>query len=170
MPGFVINGTGNQYPIPNTLETVRANRFIIEILGPITLREHLVVAKDFQIPKWTATKQEIPTTLMYKYAKGVNWGDASITFYDTMDPPILDSLNEWKDLVYSITNGIGVHGSGGYKQDTVLNELDGEGGIIRRIRLKNSWPVDVDFGKLSYADSNINLVNLSLSVDYVLFE
>jgi len=170
MPGFVINGTGNQYPIPNKLETVRAHRYIIEVLGPITMREHLVVAKDFQIPKWTVNKHEVVTTLTYKYAKGVNWGDATIVFYDTTSPPVLDSLNKWKDQVYTDTDGIGIHGSGGYKQDSILNELDGTGEIIRTIKLKNSWPIDVDYGKLSYADSNINLINLTLAVDYVEFE
>jgi hypothetical protein len=108
-------------------------------------------------------KQEITTTITYKYSKGVNWNDATIVFYDTKS--VLEQLHIWRDLVHTVNEGVLSHSD--YKKDSVIDELDGKGNVLRSIKLKNSWPLNIDYGKLSHADSNINLVELVLSTDYV---
>ena len=170
MPGFVIAGTGGESAgsgVPNTIETYRSHRWYISQLGPVIQRESLIVAKDVTLPKWTPEKQEIVgTSIVYKYAKSVKWSDVTIIFYDTMKNPILDQLQNWQNMVFTNINGIGIHGGNGYKQNSVILELDGSGEIQRNITLNNSWPLIIDYGKLSMTDSNIKLIELTLSLDY----
>jgi len=166
MPGFTINGFGNQREIPNNLETARNYRWYIRKLGPITSMRSLIVAKECTLPRWEPQKQEIEASLKYKYAKSINWSDVIISFYDTFTDPILDQLNKWRDKVYTNNAGVKKHGGGGYKDDTVILQLDGSGNEIREITLKGSWPLSIDQGKLSMADNNITLVEVTLSIDY----
>lgn len=169
MPGFVINGYGNQYPIHNNIETFRRHRWVIQQLGPITHRNVLIVANEITLPKWTPDKIEMVYSVEYKYAKNVKWSDCTISFYDALnDYSIIDELQDWRDKVHTIENGILKHSD--YKQDSVLIELDGKGSEARKCTLKGSWPISIDYGKLSMSDSTIKLVELTLSLDYAIFE
>ena len=171
MPGFFINGSGGDQLSPsNTIETHRKHRWLIEKLGPIdSFETAALIAESVQLPEVDIEQHDIKAALLtYKYAKGVKWGDATITFYDTTQ--ILSTIEkEWRDLVYTNAAGVLKHtpGSNGYKQDTTLQQLDGKGAIVRRLTLKNSWPRKIAHGPLSYGSSDIKLVTITLALDFV---
>ena len=170
MPGFFINGVGGDLLDPsNTVETHRQHRWAIEKLGPIDFVFDFLIAESVQLPEVEIEQHQIKgSVLTYKYAKGVRWSDATITFYDTDN--LLDSLEtSWRDLVYTNDLGVRTHGAGndGYKQDTVILQLDGSGKNIRKLKLKNSWPRRISHGPLSYGSSDIKLVTLVLALDFV---
>jgi len=168
MPGFVINGKGEPGP-PNTIDLLYNHRWMITQLGPISQNDTLV-ARDLGLPDLKFDKQEILAGLIwYKYAKSVRWDDASVTFYDNGD--IGKKIQEWQDSVFTVADGIKQHHpSGGYKKDSIFSLLDGEGTERQKFTLKNSWPISISPGKLSYTDTNIKLLVVTLSFDWAEFE
>lgn len=166
MPGFVICDKG-QGP-PSTSEAKFSHRYEIIILGPVQ-RDALLFAKDLTLPTFNAERQEIlGGSLIYKYAKNIKWDDVNISFYDVVKPSISEELDKWKDLVATAESGLQKHSD--YKKDCVFRELDGFGDSLRTINLKGAWPASIAYGKLSYADSSLKLVEMTISYDYATFE
>jgi hypothetical protein len=166
LPGFTICGKGSGPD--NTVEPKFTYRYNILILGPIQ-RDALLFAKDLTLPTFSAERQEIiGGSLIYKYAKNIKWEDVNISFYDVAKPSISNELDEWKDLVATSEAGLQKHSD--YKKDCVFEELNGLGKKLRTIKLKGAWPASIAYGKLSYTDSSIKIVELTLSYDYATFE
>lgn len=168
MPGFKINGSGDGPS--NTLELAREHRWLINKLGNIDISKgQLLIAKEVNLPEYDIDIQEILGGLMwYKYAKAVKWKDVHIVFYD--DGKIAQALEGWRNLVYTNDGGMGKHdgGNGSYKQDSKFSMLDGAGKAIYDITLKQSWPKQILYGKLSYTSSEIKAVDLVLCYDFAI--
>jgi hypothetical protein len=167
VPGFNIGGYGGD--LVNTLEAARVNRWVITSLGPITSRGAVLVAKELTLPHWKADKLEIMGgSLWYKFAKNIKWEDINVQFYDIPDGDYsaFKELGKWIELVHTNDSGIKVHGGGGYKMDSMFEELDGKGETLRRIRLKYSWPHSLSWGKLNYASSDLKVIDLTLAYDW----
>jgi hypothetical protein len=162
LPGFAINGRGGV--LSNKVELLFNHRWIIERLGPIDQRACLV-ARDLGLPDTKIDRQEVLGGLLYyKFAKSVRWDDAIVTFYD--DQTIYSQLLNWQSKVYSVKTGIGQHHpGGGYKMDSVFALTDGEDVTLETIILKNSWPAQISPGKLSYTNSDIKLITVTLAFD-----
>ena len=163
MGGFNINGGDG--PDPN-METLRSHRWIIERLGPNTGawgREELLIAKEVGLPKFRPEKIEIlGGTKVYKYVKNVKWDDIQITMYD--NAKITQYLTDWRNAIYLEDSGLQVHDD--YKGTQIFHEIDGSGGQITTITLFGAWPVSIDWGKLSYTDTSIKIVEFSLCYDW----
>ena len=66
-----------------------------------------------------------------------------------------------------LASGIGTHSpSGGYKQESKFDLLDGSGATINSYTLKNSWPINISQGKLTYTDTEIKIVTVTLAYDW----
>lgn len=163
MPGFSINGGGGN--VPNTIELLTNYRWLITELGPVS-SDSLVVARDLVLPESRVEVQEILGGLIwYKFAKNVKWQDVTVVFYD--DGKILDGIEQWRELVYTIEDGIKTHTPGsGYKRKCAFELLDGAGDVKKSLSLMNAWPTAVSHGRLSYSDSEIKIVNLILAYDW----
>jgi hypothetical protein len=163
MPGFKIAGYGGD--AVSTLETLRPHRWRIIQLGPITSQDYLLTAKELTLPQWKAEQLTVlGAVLTYKYAKNVKWDDISVMFYDTKG--LAAEIEKWRSLVNTDDNGILVHGSGGYKKECEFEELDGKGDAVRNIKLFGSWPNTINYGKLSYQNSELKSIDLSITYDY----
>jgi hypothetical protein len=163
MPGFKIAGYGGD--AVSTLETLRPHRWRIIQLGPITAKDYLLTAKELTLPQWKAEQLTVlGAVLTYKYAKNVKWDDISVTFYDTKG--LAAEIEKWRSLVNTDDKGILVHGSGGYKKECEFEELDGNGDAVRDIKLFGAWPNTINYGKLSYTNSELKSVDLSITYDY----
>ena len=171
MPGFKIENYDSNGP-PNTVETARSHRWFISKLGPVGNENDIFIklAKEMTLPTWKVEQLNVlGASLNYKFAKNVKWEDITITFYDTIS--ITQKLEDWRNKVHKNDTGIGNHGiSGGYKDTCEFTEVDGKGVTIRKVTLNGSWPSTVGYGKLSYADSSIKLVELTLTYDYAEIE
>jgi hypothetical protein len=167
MPGFKIGGTGDGPT--NTPNPLMNYRWLITELGPVGRGGQLLqFAKDVTLPNMRMERQEILGGLVwYKFAKAVRWDDAEIVFYDTGD--LLPKLQEWQDMVFKLDKGIQKHSpSGGYKMVCSVDLLDGNGEVVNTHKLMNAWPVSINQGKMTYTNSEIKLVTLTLSYDYAL--
>ena len=163
MSGFSVNGTGGGPP--NTVETLRDHRWLINQLGPVET-DQLIFAKDLQLPDLRFDKLEVlGGALWYKFAKSAKWEDITVVFYDTGD--MLEQLNKWRDLVFTNDDGIKIHApSGGYKDICEFILTDGDDVPINAITLHNAWPLVISQGKLTYTSSNIKLISVTLSYDF----
>jgi hypothetical protein len=164
MPGFIIGGQGGPGPA-NTAEPLRNHRWAIETLGPVSSNT-LLIARDLQLPDLKLERQEVLGGLLwYKFAKAVKWDDALVAFYD--DGSIAGDIQQWIDLVYTNAAGVQSHSPGsGYKKTCKFNLLNGDGSTEESMMLFNAWPVSKSEGKLSYTDSQLKLVTLTLAFDW----
>jgi len=161
MPGFIVGSVGDQNTPANTIETLRNHRWRIARLGPVS-RFPLVLAKELQLPESLVDKQEILGGLIvYKYAKSVNWPDLRVTLYD--DGEVTQELQKWKDQVYESDSGIKLHNN--YKQNCRFELLDGTGVVVIRVTLSGAWPYRISHGDLSFTNSEIKIVTVTLSYD-----
>jgi len=161
MPGFKINGEG-EAPI-NTSEYLWQHRWLIENLGYHVDQDGAFVAKEVALPDLRMERQEILGGLVwYKFAKAVKFDDATITFYD--DSKVSNKIDEWRKEIYTEDDGILQHTQ--YKQDSSILLLDGEGNTVKRIVLKNSWPANISQGRLTYTESDLKVVIVTLAFDW----
>jgi hypothetical protein len=165
MPGFNIGGGGGGSEPSNSSNLNRNHRWRIISLGEsIIPRTALIFVKSLQLPAFTV-EEEIVTgaAIKYKFAKTVNWEDVLITFYDNVG--LIDDLLKWQKLVYD--SGAGIKLANDYKKSSSFELTDGAGKSAgSQYFLINSWPKNISHSQLSYEDSEIKLVNMTLSYDW----
>jgi hypothetical protein len=128
----------------------------------------LIHAKDMTLPTFSVNKEMVPgASLQYKYAKDVTWDDVKITWYDTYG--LLKIIRYWRRLVWTSTKGLGPADE--YKRISRLvhylphNEpLDAPGEV--EYTLVGSWPSIIRYGDLTYVNSDIKLVEVTLTYDW----
>lgn len=170
MPGFNIGGGGGNNEPSNTVEPLRNHRWRIISLGAdgvdggVISRDKLVYAKTLQLPEF-AVEEEMVTgaAIKYKFAKIVNWGDVTVSFYDVSG--VHSGLTTWQGKVY--TAEAGIKPADEYKKQCRFQMTDGAGKEDGPLYiLKGSWPKTISHSALSYEDSDLKLVNLVISYDW----
>jgi len=167
LPGFSINSAGNRIEPSNNTEIFRSHRWRIIALGGESggagLADKLIYVKSLQLPSFTFEEETvIGGAIKYKFAKTVNWEDVVVTFYDTVG--VYDNLINWQNDVY--TPSAGIKPADSYKRQSSFALTDGSGAESHQFVLKNSWPKSVSHSALSYDNSEIKLLNLTLSYDW----
>lgn len=172
MPGFNINSQDPSEP-PGTPRTDihRAHRWQVLQLGDVALggqgRSTLLYARSLTLPGFTVEEEVVNgAALKYKFAKMVNWEDVSIEFYDVYG--VFETLVKWQNQVYTPEGGISP--AGNYKKTSSFTLTDGEGSPVRPFTLHGSWPKQLSHSPLSYESSELKLVSLVLSYDFVTFD
>lgn len=169
MPGFNIGSGGNGQP-SNTTEAFRNHRWRIVSLGAdgvdggVINRDKLVFAKTLQLPEFNVEEEMVTgAAIKYKFAKIVNWGDVVVGFYDVSG--VYDGLMTWQGKVYKAQTGIGI--ADDYKKECRFQLTNGQGQEDGPLYvLKGSWPKIISHSTLSYEDSDLKMVNLTLSYDW----
>lgn len=171
MPGFNINSNTQQGPEASIfIESQRNHRWRIISLGAdgatggVIGRDALVYAKSLQLPEFNVEEEIVPgSAIKYKFAKFVNWGDVVVSFYDVSG--VYAGLIKWQNLVYTDTAGIGI--ADNYKKQSRFQQTNGAGQDSGPLyRLIGSWPKIISHSTLSYEDSELKLINLTLSYDW----
>jgi hypothetical protein len=122
-----------------------------------------LIAKEVGLPKFRPETIEIMGgTKVYKYVKNVKWDDVQIVMYDNQN--ITGYLTDWRNSIYDDNNGLMIHDD--YKGIQVFNELDGAGHIRTEATYFGGWPRNIDWGKLSYTDTSIKVVEFTLAYDW----
>lgn len=174
MPGFNINNINGSNFETNTGESVRAHRWSIDRLGPIASTSGIAgwrtwYAKSFTFPSLSGKVEKAQgAALEYKFAAGIEYGTANVTFYDMVlnnGTTTLALLRRWGARVYGENyNQIGFADE--YKEQSVFTMDDGSGFPLFRIILHNSWPSKIDHAELSYTESAISEVTVELTFDW----
>jgi hypothetical protein len=171
MPGFNIGGGAGGQNEPNSrVEILRAHRWQIISLGKPNIRINpttLLYAKSLSLPGFNVEEEIVSgAALKYKFAKMVNWEDVSIEFYDVVG--VFDDLRQWQDAVF--TPQTGIQPANSYKMLASFALTDGAGTHETEFTLHGAWPKQLTHSPLSYESSELKLVSLVLSYDFVTFD
>lgn len=166
MPGFNIGSSG---PGPSiTADVYRAHRWKIVNLGENSVsRYETVYAQSMTWPSVALEEESVMgAAINYKFAKAAVFEDVTVTFYDVLN--LFDQLNDWQKKVYNPQDGIGL--ANDYKKESKFALTTENGDEAVKATLKNSWPKAITHSQLTYEASELKLVSLVLSYDWVEFE
>jgi len=178
MPGFVIPAVGFA-PVGGNSPPALGRRdfyytYTWEIIGlfidgaapPLDGSNPLIYLKDLTLPTFTANTDSLTaSSLEYKWAKGVVWEDVKVSWYDTKG--LIDVLKRWRQSVWTPDTGLQVGSV--YKKRSELAQIHlptfNEDDSVRW-RLFNSWPKVIKHGELTYTNSDVKLVEVTIAYDW----
>jgi len=167
MPGFVVNGVGGNGNSAKATETYYYTYTweIKNIFGDND--DALINAKDMTLPVFNVSKENVPgASLEYKFAKSVNWDDIKISWYDTVG--MIDVIRRWRESVWTPNSGL--QPASDYKKESRVTTYspDRKNDTANDVDflLHNSWPSIIRHGDLSYTNSDIKLIDVTLTYDW----
>lgn len=175
MPGFQVRTpggtTGGQVGIggPSAARTEYFYTYTWEIFqlfeDNIQAGSALVHLKDLTLPTFTTnTDSYTGASLDYKWAKSVTWDDVKVVWYDTKG--LIDVIRGWRSTVWTPEGGLGVGSD--YKKvsliDVHLPTWEEDDKVSWR--LINSWPKIIKHGELTYTNSDVKLVEVTIAYDW----
>lgn len=162
MPGFIANGFGTG--IDSTADYYYTYTWSIpRVIGRDGTRYALVHLKDTTTPTFTANKESyVASSLEYKYAKSVTWDDVKVSWYDTYG--LIKIVKEWRESVWTAVNGL--RPANNYKKDTAIECFLPSNESPYGWRLYGSWPSQIRYGDLTYTNSEVKNVEVSISYDW----
>lgn len=171
MPGFIMGGFGKGVD-PNTdskFKPFYTYTWAIEsVLGSYANNGHdmaLVLCRDITMPTFSVKSERVlGSSLNYKYASEVEWEDIQITWYDTIG--LAPIIRRWRSQIWTPNLGLGV--AGDYKYNTTVRSYTYDWNIdtSKVWTLYGSWPSSIKEGDLTYTDSDIKVISVTLSYDY----
>lgn len=170
MPGFNIVTTGGDAAKEQpsaTFELNRAHRWKIQqlVVGAKSLitEANLVYVKSITLPAFNVEEEIIKGgSISYKFAKGINWEDVTVVFYDVEG--ILEQIEKIRQLVWTPDSGL--MAANDYKGITEFWLTNGDGDPTRKFFLENSWVKNISHSDLTYTSSDIKEVTLVISYDW----
>lgn len=179
MPGFVVNNigghqTGGARAAPPDAEYYYSYTWYIENMFEDVAqdsRDILIHVKDMTLPAFTANKELlIGSAVEYKFAKNVTFDDVKITWYDTVG--LINIIKRWRESVWTPIGGLapaGVYKKRSIQRQYIANTDLGEGPNDSReveYRLEGSWPSTIRHGDLTYTNSDVKVVEVTVSYDW----
>ena len=169
MPGFVVpvsSGTIGSHGIKagsNAQYYYNYTWQIFQLFGSAVNDTALVHLKDTTLPTFTANQDSyISSSLEYKWAKSVTWDDIKVAWYDTVG--LNDIMNQWRKSVWNATNGLQVASE--YKKRSQIDVYLPTGNSVVTWCLIGSWPKVIKQGELTYTDSNIKIIEVTITYDW----
>ena len=163
MPGFIVDGIGSGAP-GNNIETYYTYTWDIQsIFGGSTSKPPLIYLKEMGLPTFSVGQERVKgTSLNYKYASDITWEDVKVTWYDTKG--MLAVIKDWRKSVW--TEETGIQPPNQYKKESWLRTFLPDASEINGWKLINSWPSSIRHGDLTYAQSDIKVVDVTISYDW----
>lgn len=149
---------------PLSYEPLRKNRFLFRFPSDLGIQEWWVSSASR--PTMTAASTEIPFLNTSTWVIGrYTWDEITVTLRDPIGPSASQAVMEWVRLASeSVTGRQGYAVS--YKRDVVIEMLDPTGTAVSQWVLKNTMPVSVNFGELSYDDDALATIEITMRPDY----
>jgi hypothetical protein len=169
MPGFIVDTftgpiggkTGNYSP--RSTEYYYSYTWEIFKLFEDIHNSALIHARDIDLPTFSANMDSIVgASLEYKWAKSVVWDDIKITWYDTVG--LIEVMKKWRKTIWSQDKGLQVGSE--YKKMSEISVYDSSWDNEIRWKLIGSWPKIIKHGSLTYTQSDVKLVEVTLSYDW----
>ena len=165
MPGFNVSGIGEAKGNTNVKPYYQHTWKIDHIFGDQSTNPPLIYLKQATFPAITfRTEQVSGTALIYKFASEVFWENVRVTWYDTYG--LLTFIKKWRLSVWEPEKGL--KAANDYKQRSVLTKMTSDETSNVQWTLFNSWPESIREGDLSYINSEIKVVEVSISYDWAI--
>ena len=179
MPGFVIStfgGTSGGTPVTEKHNASgRANFYynytweVDNLLGyrpsMVSSFRPIIYLKDATLPTFTANQDSIVGgSLEYKWAKSVIWDDVKFTWYDSVG--LINIMRRWRQSIWDSVKGLQVGHD--YKKRSILRNYLPTWENYKSVPwvLINSWPKIIRHGDLTYTQSDVKLVEVTVSYDW----
>lgn len=169
MPGFKIptpSGTIGSHGIevPSNASYYYSYTWqIFQLFNQSTNGKATVHLRDTTLPTFTANQDTyLGSSLEYKWAKSVTWDDIKVTWYDTIG--LASIMREWRDSVWRENDGLQV--ASVYKKRSQIDVYTPDGMGIVTWCLIGSWPKIIKQGELTYTESNVKLVEVTVTYDW----
>ncbi len=172
MPGFAVgeffNTNANNQLAPSQVDYYYSYTWYVPIVfGDIIKRKpgvsSLIYLKDASLPTFTTSVDKYSGgSIEYKHAKSVNWEDIRLSWYDTAG--LLAVVKQWRSLVWD--SEYGLRPAGEYKYSTELVSYLPDGTKEQSWLLYNSWPSSIKYGDLTYSNSDIKVVEVTVTYDW----
>lgn len=177
IPGFNIpfsDACGSTIPggPHNTVETARKHRYLVQVLEPFGNGEFGILLYAY---KCTRPNIEIDQVMIHNAQDEISrpgkqhWKPVEFTFYEKLQGGS-SLFSQAAQLIYfwwgstMINLETSLHNEPSqYLKNTQLDMLDGSGDSIWSYFLLDSWPSKVSPSDLSYTDSNIAEISVTLS-------
>lgn len=171
MPGFFIPGgdSGSESPLGKasaTQEAHRVHRWRIDQLGPLPADKlSCIYAKSLRLPEITFDEEALQTgsSIIYKFAKYVRCDDIVVTIYDVIGAYQAE-IAKWRDQVWDAANGTKMAND---YMDTCVFVVGDPYTNGYKIIAYNCWPKRISHGDLSYENSAIKTIELTLSCSHI---
>jgi len=123
----------------------------------------LIHLKDATLPTFTANQDTYTgSSLEYKWAKSVTWDDIKVSWYDTVGMAAI--MRDWRKNVWSQNDGLQVASQ--YKKRSQIDVYLPTGYEVVTWCLIGSWPKVIRQGELSYTNSDVKLVEVTVTYDW----
>ena len=183
MPGFsipIVNsdncpsadvGASSSEGASNIIEVARKNRYKLELLEPFGTFSNGIIAYLKKCTRPTIEYERITIhnsgSIIHRPGK-LLWKPVTFTFYE-LAGTVSSTINKTAELIYNwrslsmVDSATGLHKPPSVYMKTVrLSMLDGDGLAIWKYVLYDCWPSNVDPADLSYNDSEIADISVTL--------
>lgn len=151
--------------LPNQFEPKRHNRFLIAIEG---IDAFLI--KTGARPTATTEDVEISWINATRYLAGkTKWNTMSVTMHDPIAPSGAQQMTEWLRLVYENVSGRSGYADF-YKRNLQLKILDPVGNVVELWDLVGVFPLEINFGELTYEDGSPIEISCTLRFDQAILQ
>jgi len=179
MPGFAVQGFADPVggmTVPDSSKHVPSESeyyyiYMWEIFkifedtleSPPGARSALIHLKDMTLPTFTVNQETVlGASLEYKWAKSVTWDDIKVTWYDTVG--MLQYLKEWRETIWTSMKGLKVASE--YKKQSHLETFLPTGKSVQGWLLNGSWPKVIRHGEMTYTNSDVKTVEVTVAYDW----
>jgi hypothetical protein len=123
----------------------------------------VVRLRDATLPTFSSSVDKyLASSVEYKWAKGVMWDDVKLVWYDSEG--FLDVVEGWRKTIWTAEGGLKPGAS--YKKRSKIRTFlpDGSAGVAWT--LFNSWPSQIRSGELTYTNSDVKTVEVTVTYDW----
>lgn len=176
MPGFNVSGLGSG---PTNLNKPFCTYTWEAVVLPQGVLPNNIYFRDCTEPTFNVLQEKVESAaVIYKYAAQADWEDIRASFYDVPreGKRLIDAIKRWSESVWTSIDGIKFadktigdplgRGSGGYKSDTRLKVTNSDESDEYTWLLTGSWPSEIKGSDLSYASSDIKIVDMTITYDF----
>ena len=163
MPGFRVQGIGDEEAPADDIKAYYTYTWTLPNIFQSGRKPPLIYLKDMTLPTFSVEQEKVRgASLIYKYASNVIWEDVKVTWYDTKG--LLDIVLGWRKSVWAEEKGI--QSATAYKlNSSLMSELpDGKDGKFWQ--LYGSWPSTIRYGDLTYTQSEVKVVDVTVTYDW----
>lgn len=166
MPGFIVNEIGEGAKAdsirPYYSFTWQISN-LFEDRTPIDNQSPLIYVREATLPSWDFDKEKVMgASLEYKFAKSIVWNDIKIIWYDT--DGLAEIMQIWRSTIWAPHIGLAL--ANDYKKESTLQSFDFSFENPVSWKLINSWPGNVKVGDLTYVNSDVKMVEVTLVYDW----
>lgn len=167
MPGFIAGWAQSEVGVSMPAGPVYTYTWQILQMAGLRIPETIYL-KECTLPDWTADIEEYQAPhVKYKYAKGVTFNDVKFNFYDTRGLAV--ELDKLKRQVWTPETGIAP--ASDYKRDSRISVFEGDDFKQEQSWLLNgSWIKGISWAMLTYANSDMHSVSVTLAYDWAILE